>query len=61
MKRELKNWIFSWDDENKVLTITDKRNGSESNFIQIDKAHLYSLNSFLTRVWRRLSSKRRKI
>ena len=60
MIRQLKNFLWEWDEVTHELRLTFQPYGiSESMSIVIDKNHLYSLNSFLTRVWRKMSSKKR--
>ena len=55
--RELKNYRWLFDEENKRLTLFDKR---LNNSFSLDKVRLFSLFRFLIRISQRMSTPRRK-
>ena len=57
MKKQLKDYIFDWNEVTKTLTIADRR--SEDDFVIVDKVRMLSLCRFIIRVLAHLSVHKR--
>jgi len=57
MRKELKDYEFIWQDDNKTLVIAKK--DAVEDFIMIDKIRMLSLMRFIIRVLAHLSTKHR--
>lgn len=58
--KQLKNFLWEFDEESKELTLTFQPDGiSEAYIFKMDKVRMLSLTRFIIRVMARLSTPRR--